>query len=83
MHHLYAKHEAHSLIYNKWFNIKAPYASPTMKTKDVIMHVLACSPYEDPKYQLLLLIWESLYDLECYKVLKTIVTSPMSPKNVA
>ena len=38
---------------------------------------------EDPKYLLLPLIWASLYDLECYEVLKHIVTSPMSLENVA
>ena len=82
MHHLNVRHEAHSLIYNKWLDIKDPYAGPTIEAKDVTMHILAHSPYEDPKY-LLLLIWASLYDPECYEVLKLVVTSPMSPKNVA
>ena len=83
MHHLNSRHEAHSRIYNEWLDIKAPYAGPTMEAKDVTMYVLACSPCEDPKYLLSLLIWASLYDLECNEVLKMVVTSPMSPKNVA
>ena len=83
MHHFHARHEVHSPTYNEWLDIKAPYTGPTMEDKDVAMHVLAQSPYEDPKYPLLLLIWASLYDLECYKVLKPIVTSPISPKNIA
>ena len=70
MHHLLARHEVHSPIYNGWLNTKAPYASPTMEAKDVSIHVLK-------------LIWASLYDQECYEVLKPVVTSPMSPKNVA
>ena len=56
---------------------------PTMEAKDVTMHVLAYSTCKDPKYLLLLLIWASLYNLECYEVLKPVVTSLMSPKNVA
>ena len=64
-------------------DIKAPYAGPKMEAKDVTVHVLAQSPCEDPKYLLLLLIWVSLYDPECYEVLKHIVTSPMSLENVA
>ena len=67
MYQLYARHEVHSPIYNKWFVIKAPYASPITKAKDVTMHVLEQSPYEDPKYLLLLLIWASLYDQKYYK----------------
>ena len=55
MHHLHAKHEAHSPINNKLLDTKAPYAEPIMEAKDVTMHVLARSPYEDPKYLLLLL----------------------------
>ena len=54
-----------------------------MEAKDVIVYVLAQSPCKDPKYLLLLLIWVSLYDPECYEVLKHIVTSPMSLENVA
>ena len=54
-----------------------------MEAKDVTIHVLPCSPYEDLKYLLLLLIWASLYDLECYEVMNPVVNSPMSPKNVA
>lgn len=76
-------HETHSTTYNEWLDIKAPYASPKMEAKDVTMHVLARSPCEDRKYLLLLLIWASLYDLECYKVLKMVVTSPMSLESVA
>ena len=55
---------------------------PTREAKDINMHVLAGSPYEDPKYLLFLLIWASLHDLECYEVLKLVVTSSMSPKNI-
>ena len=66
MHHLHVKHEVHSPTYNEWLDIKAPYTSPTMEANDVTMHVLACSPCEDPKYLLLMLIWASLYDPECY-----------------
>jgi len=47
------------------------------------MHVLAHSPYKDPKYLLFLLIWEFLYDLDYYEVLKIVVTYPMSLENVA
>ena len=83
MHHLHVRYEVHSPTYNEWLDIKAPYAGQTMEAKDVTMHVLTHSPYKDPKYLILLLIWESLYDLECYEVLKMVVTSPMSPKNVA
>ena len=83
MHHLNTRHKENSTIYKKCLDIKAPYASPKMEAKDVTMHVLAQFSYEDPKYVLLLLIWAPLYDLECYEVLKPIVTSPMSPKNVA
>ena len=83
MHHLNAMHEADSLTYNEWLDIKAPYASPTMEDKDVTMHVLVHSPCKDPKYLLLLLIWVSLYDQEYYEVLKLVVTSPMSLENVA
>ena len=54
-----------------------------MEAKDVTMHILAQSSYKDPKYLLLLLVWASLYDPECYEVLKNIVTSPMSPENVS
>ena len=54
-----------------------------MEAKDVTMHVLVQSPYKDPKYLLLLLIWASLYDLEYYEVLKLVVTYPMSLENVA
>ena len=70
MHHLHVRHEEHSLIYNEWLDIKAPYVGPTMESKDVTMHVLK-------------LIWASLYDLECYEVLKPVVTSPMFLENVA
>ena len=70
IHHLNVRHEENSPIYNEWLDIKAPYTGPTMEAKDVTTHVLK-------------LIWASLYDLECYEVLKAIVTSPMSPKNVA
>ena len=49
MHYSHARHEAHSPTYNEWLDIKAPYASPTMEAKDVTMHVLTYSPYEDPK----------------------------------
>ena len=52
---------------NEWLDVKAPYVGPTMEIDDVTMHVLAYSPYEDPKYLLLPLIWASLYDLECYE----------------
>ena len=83
MHHLNARHEMHSPIYNKWLDIKAPYIGPTMEAKDITMYVLAQSPCEDPNYLLLLLIWASLYDLECYEVLKLVVTYPMSLENVA
>ena len=83
MHHFHAMHEAHSPTYKKWLDIKDPSIFPIMESKDVTMHVLAQSPYEDPKYLLLLLIWASLYDPECYEVLKHIVTSPMSLENVA
>ena len=83
MHHLNVMHEAHSPTYNKWLYIKALYSGPIMEAKDVTIHVLACSPYEDPKYLMLLLIWASLYDLECYEVLKMVITSPMSLENVA
>ena len=69
MHHLHVRHEGGSPIYNKWLDIKAPYAVPTMEVKDVTMHVLEQSPFKDPKYLLLLLIWASQYDLECYEVL--------------
>ena len=62
---------------------KAPYVGSTMESKDLTMIVLAHSPCEDPKCLLLLLIWVSLYDPECYEVLKHIVTSPMSLENVA
>ena len=62
MHHLHVKHEAHSPINNKWLDTKAPYAEPIMEAKDVTMHVFVHSPYKDPKYLLLLLIWASLYD---------------------
>ena len=68
MHHLHVRHEAHS---------------PKMESKDVTMHVLAHSPYEDPKYLLSLLILASLYDLECNEVLKLVVNSHMSLENVA
>ena len=73
----------HSPIYNEWLDIKSPYASPKMEAKDVTMHVLACSHCEDPNYLLLLLIWVSLYDLECYEVLNLVLTYPMSLENVA
>ena len=79
MHHLHARHEAHCPIYNEWLDIKAPYSTPIMEAKAATMHVLACSPFEDLKYLLLLLIWASIYDPECYEVLKIVVTSPMSP----
>ena len=82
MHHLHARHEAHSPIYNKWLDIKAPYTGPTMESKDVTMHVLAHSSCKDPNYLLLLLIWASLYNIEYYEVLKIVVTSPMSLENV-
>ena len=82
MHHLYARHEAHSPIYNEWLDIKAPYDSPKMEAEDVTRNVLAYSPCEDPKYLLLLLIWASLYDPKCYEVLKLIVNSSMSPENI-
>ena len=62
MHHLNARHEAHSLIYNEWLDIKAQYVGQSMEAKYLIMHVLAQSPCEDPKYLLLLLIWALLYD---------------------
>ena len=78
MHHLYARHEVHCPTYKKWLNIKSPYAGPTMEAKDVTMHVLAHSPCEDPKYQLLLIIWPSLYDPECYEVLNPVVTIVVS-----
>ena len=67
MHHLNATHEVHSPTYKKWLDIKAPYARPTMEAKYVTMHVSTRSPYEGPKYLLLLLIWASLYDPECYE----------------
>ena len=79
MHHLNTTHEAHSQTYNEQLDIKALYASPIMEAKNVSMHVLAHSPYENPKYLLLLLIWASLYDPECYEVLKSVVTYLMSP----
>ena len=60
----------------------APYTTPKMETKDVTMHVFE-SAYEDPKYLLLLLIWALPYDPECFEVLKLVVTSPMSPENIA
>ena len=82
MDHLHVKHEVHSPIYNQWLDIEAPYAGPIMESKDVTMHVLVHYPCEYPKYLLLLLIWASLYDLECHEVLKLVVTYPMSPKNV-
>ena len=41
MHHLNARDEVYSPIYDEWLDIKAPYASPTMEAKDVTMHVLA------------------------------------------
>ena len=40
MHHLNARHEGHSPIYNEWLDIKAPYAGPTMEAKDVTMYIL-------------------------------------------
>ena len=83
MHHLHAKNEAHSPIYNKWLDIKAPHISSIMEAKDVTMHVLAHFFCEDPKYLLLLLIWESLYDTKCYEILKSVVTYPISLENVA
>ena len=83
MCHLHARHEVHSPTYNEWLDIKAPYTRPKMKAKDVTMYVLTQSPCEDPKYLLLLLIWASLYDPKCYEVLNLIVSSPISPKNIA
>ena len=83
MHHLHAMHEVHSPIYDEWLDIKDPYVGPKMQAKDVTMHVLEKSPCKDLKYLLLLLIWASLYDLECYEVLKPVVTSLMSPENVS
>ena len=83
MDHLHARHEAHSPTYNEWLDTKVPYIGPKMEAKDLTMHVLAQSPCEDPKNLWLLLIWTSLYDLECNEVLKLVVTSSMSPKNVA
>ena len=56
MHQLHARHEVHSPTYTKWLDIKAPLAGQTMEAKDLTMHVLAHSPYEDLKYLLLLLI---------------------------
>ena len=41
MHHLNAKHEVHSQIYNEWLDINAQYVGPTMEAKDVIVHLLA------------------------------------------
>ena len=83
MQHLNAKHETHSMIYKKWLDIKTSYTGSTMEAKDVTMHVLVQSPCEDPKYLLLLSIWASLYDPECYEVLKSVVASPiMSLENV-
>ena len=70
MHHLYARHEVHSPIYNEWLDIKALYIGSTIEAKDATMHVLT-------------LILASLYDLECYELLKLVVTSPMSLENVA
>ena len=67
MHHFHVRHELISPIYNEWLDIKAPYIGPTMEAKDVPMHILAHSPCEDPMYLLLLLIWASLYDPECYE----------------
>ena len=83
MHHLHARHEPHPSIYNKWLNIKASYIVPIAEAKDVTMHVLTYSPYEDLKYLLPLLIWASLYDPESNEVLKPVVTSPMSLENLA
>jgi hypothetical protein len=83
MHHLNAMHEAHSPTCNEWLGMKAPYVGPTMEAKDVTMHVLARSPCKDPMYLLMLLIRVSLYNPECYEVLKPVVTSLMSLENVA
>ena len=80
MHHLNVRHKVHFPIYNKWLDIKASYVGLTIEAEDV---TLACSPWEDPKYLLLLLIWASLYDPKCYEVLKPVVTSPMSLENIA
>ena len=74
MHHLHVKHEGHSPTYIEWLDIKAPYAGPTMEVKDVTLQGF---------HLLLLLIGASLYDLKFYEVLKSVVTSRMSPKNVA
>ena len=52
MHYLHARHKKNSPIYKKWLDVKAPYASPKMEIKDVTMHVLVHSPYEDTKYLL-------------------------------
>ena len=82
MHHLHVGHEVHSPIYNEWLDIKAPYVGPIVEVKDVTIHVLAYSTYEDPKYLLLLLIWTSIYDPKCYEVLKPIITSPMYLENI-
>ena len=82
MHHSHARHEVHSPTYNKWSDTKVPYSSPTMEANDVTMDVLE-SLCEDPKYLFLSLIWELLYDLECYEKLKHVVTSPMSLENIA
>ena len=59
MHHLNARHEAHSPIYNEWLDIKDPYVGSIMEAKDVTMHVLAHSTSKDPKYLIFLLIWSS------------------------
>ena len=83
MHHLHVRNEVHSPTYNEWLDIKAPYVFPIMEGKDVTMHVLAQSPWEDPKYLLLLLIWASLYDPKCYEVLNLVIISPMSLEKVA
>ena len=83
MHHLHAKNEVYSPTYNEWLDIMALCTSPTMEANDVTMHVLAYSPYEDPKYLLLLVIWPSLYDPKYFEVFNPIVNSPMSLKNVA
>ena len=68
MHHLHARHEVHSPIYNEWLDIKAPYVGP--KAKDVTMHALK-------------LIWASLYDPKYYEVSNMVANSPMSLENVA
>ena len=56
MHHLHTRHKVHSPTYNEWLDTKVPYIGPKMEAKDLTMHVLAQSLYEDPKYLLLLLI---------------------------